>query len=247
VQRAGDSIGITQAANGMTPAAGDIFIKVPYVYMGNSGQGCPTRQPWFNDPCVVFLAESRAGALRRFWSEVDDVDGKYSQTLLGMGPGWPGSHYFFSGSYTTPSGNSNILMAGLVMDGIRNPALLVHLPPFRINRTKNNFLINGPSSANASIKVPAAAGATHARIRFGFDPTNFYCSSRSEACVTDAVMNTAWNPYAYIGETLTPYTCSGGCSIPLPVDLGRAFYYRIEWLANGNVMKQSGPKPIVVN
>ena len=60
-------------------------------------------------------------------------------------------------------------------------------------------------------------------------------------------MNTPTNPFAYIGETLNPHSCASGCSIPLPLDLGRAFYYQIEWLLNGTVVKSSATRPIVVN
>lgn len=244
VQRAGDSIGITAGANGgITPAAGDTFVKVPSAYLGGTADGCPTRQPWLNDPCVMFLGESRAGALRRFWSEGDDLEGVHSQTLLGMGPGFPGSHYFFSGSYNTPTGNSNILMAGTIIDGQRNTSLLVKLPPFRPEFNRRNNL------NNATISVPAVSGATHARIMFGFDPTTFYCTGRAEACVTDSAMNTLTNPFAFVGETLTPHAFSGqpSITIPLPVDLGRAFYYKVQEFVSGAWTDVGGVKPIVVN
>lgn len=266
VQRSSDSIGITLAANGRTPAVGDIYVKVPAADISGSATGCWTREPWRNDPCVMFLGDSRAGALRRFWSEEDDMDGKYSQTLLTMGPQFPGNEGYFSKSYTTPSGRSNIMTATVVggMEGVRTPALFVHLPPFSFTRDKQTLLVNSSltgSMANASITVPYAAGATHARIRFGFDPTTFYCSGRREACVTDSEMDGRnildgsgniighRDQYAYIGETLNPHAFNGATSIsiPLPIDLGRAFYYRIEWLKSGVIIKQSAVKPIVVN
>jgi hypothetical protein len=246
VQRAGDQVGITNAGNSYTPQVGDIFVKVPSADLSGSGSGCPTRQPWRNDTCVLFAATSNTGGYRRFWSEHDDVDRKLSQTLMTQTPGFPGSHYFFGTSYVNPTGQSMFGLMGFVIDGHRNAPLLMKLPPFRPNYRLNTFLVNGAAS-NSSIHVPPAVGATHARIKFGFDPNTFYCSGRAEACVTDASMNSLTNPFAYVGEAANPHSCSTGCDIPTPFDLGRGIWYQIEYLSGGAVVQTSDVTPIVVN
>jgi hypothetical protein len=243
VQRSTDKIGITQAVNGITPQAGDIYFKAPAVTGSPSGK-CWTRIPYRQEPCALFAAGSHTGGIRRFWSQDDDIESRQSQAILNMGPIWPGSSYFYSSAYAMPTGTGSIGMTGMIYDGIRDSSLLIKLPPFTPTATYKSEMDNG-----TKITVPGLVGATHARIRFGFDPTNFYCTGRAEACVTDTVKNTSTEPFAFIGETLTPHAFSGATSIaiPLPIDLGRAFFYRIEWLKNGTIIKQTATKPIVVN
>jgi hypothetical protein len=87
------------------------------------------------------------------------------------------------------------------------------------------------------VQVPVQAGATQARIRFGYadygtQGSNFYCTSRAEDCLTDAMLK----PYAFAGDSLTPTACASGCTIPIPATPGRIVLFRIEWLNAGTVV-----------
>ena len=70
----------------------------------------------------------------------------------------------FSAIHPTATGTTAIAHIGYETQGIRNTGLLFHLPPIRVTETQTNTMFN------TTINVPAFPGATHARIRFGFDP-----------------------------------------------------------------------------
>lgn len=84
------------------------------------------------------------------------------------------------------------------------------------------------------ITVSAVGGATEALIEFGYDP-NFYCTSRSEVCVSAA----SNNPYFFASESFTAVSCSSGCTINIPVIPNRVVYYRIKWRDSGHSVVQT--------
>jgi hypothetical protein len=105
-----------------------------------------------------------------------------------------------------------------MLEGIRHVALVAKLPRWVDTFPRRNTL------GGVTIGLGARGGVTHARVRFGYN-TSFYCTERSEACVTDAKAA----PFAFEqSDTLTPTSCASGCTINVPAMPGRLLYYRVE-------------------
>lgn len=76
---------------------------------------------------------------------------------------------------------------------------------------------------------PGIAGADNVVAEFGYD-TNFYCTSRREACVaagSGQVNETT--PFYWASESYSGLSCGAGCTITLPALSQRVLYYRLKF------------------
>jgi hypothetical protein len=199
---------------------------MPRVYVPGGGfaDRCVTAMAWAPVPCVI-SAQPGVGGVRQWLIDRPDPTGRNSRFLT---YGWsaPGLHYGFFASPPHPSGKSVIVPSAQFLGGVRQVAMAFKLPPWRDDTlTRNDF-------GGLVVQVPGRPGATHARIKFGYNLA-LECTARSEACVTDENER----PFAFEGETnLAPESCSNGCEIPVPAMSGRLLYYRAEWLTGGHVV-----------
>lgn len=162
----------------------------------------------------------------------DDPFTRYARRLTMAFTG-PGRQYQFKNMHSTPSGRWGFVESGWV-DGVRDEMLLVKIPAW-----PNEDSVNRANFVNVLITI--GAGLAKARVRFGYD-SNFYCTSRAEACVTDASIA----PFAYLtSDTLTAATCSSGCTINVPAISGRVLYYRVERLDSAGALVNFGPTQAV--
>jgi hypothetical protein len=106
--------------------------------------------------------------------------------------------------------------------------MAIKMPPPAVTDSidRTNFI-------GAPVVLPPGSG--YARVRFGYAengvPGQFYCTSRQEACLTDAAVT----PFAYAQtDTLTATDCRNGCTINVPALSGRILYYRVEKSPNGS-------------
>lgn len=205
-----------------TGSAGETFVKVPRVY---PIAACLTAMVWANVPCVV-PAHPGVGGIRQVGIASPDLAGNNSRFLT-YGFAAPGIHNPFFGPGAHPGGKSMLVPSGQYLDGVRMVAMIFRLPEWRNDSLMRN------SFGGLNVQVPARNGATHARIKFGYN-TDLQCSNRAEACVTDSQAN----PFAFENDSpLSPVTCSNGCEIPVPVVSGKIVYYQAEWLAGGQIVE----------
>jgi Putative binding domain, N-terminal/Viral BACON domain len=106
------------------------------------------------------------------------------------------------------------------------------MPPDPPTQPGNDFL---------SVPVNVAAGYTYAEVQFGYAEngasTNFYCTTRQEACNTSAPAGT---PFNWETETRTLRPCSSGCTIQVPVLPDHVVYYRTRTSNDGQTWN-NGP------
>ena len=149
----------------------------------------------------------------------------------------PGRQYQFSSIKPTPDGKWALVRPGWI-DGVRPHMMLVKIPS-----VAKSDGVNRADFIRYRVDVPARDGATHVRIRFGYaengPPSSYFCTSRQEACLTDAVVQ----PFAYqSSDTLSATSCLSDCTVRVPALSGRVLYYQKEWLdASGNRV-HTGPR-----
>jgi hypothetical protein len=158
-------------------------------------------------------------------SQRDDPLGYHFRRIT-MGLTAPTAQYQYTAPHMTPDGAFALVRPGW-HNGVHPDLLAVKMPPpaptDNIDRTDY-----------VAIPVSLPAGSGYVRIRFGYAENGsaaaFYCTSRQEACVTDASVA----PFAFAQtDTLTAADCRNGCTINIPALSGRVVYYRIEKSANG--------------
>lgn len=139
-----------------------------------------------------------------------------------MGLSGPAAQYEYTSPFMTPDTSMALVKANYV-GGVRPDYLAFKMPPppapdDGIDRTQ---FIDTP------VGVPG--GLAFARVRFGYaengSPDQFYCTSRREACLTDAQVA----PFAFAQtDAGTGQGCGGGCTVHIPAISGRVLYYRVE-------------------
>jgi hypothetical protein len=212
-------------------AAGDTYVKAPAVYPHNT---CTTAMTWANIPCVT-VGQPGVGGIRQLDIANPYTDGSRSRFLT-YGFAAPGLHYPFFGPVAHPSGKSVLTYSGQHLGNVRQSTLVFRLPSWRPDAlTRNRF-------GGVTVQVPPLAGATHARVRFGYN-RSLQCTTRNESCVTDETAA----PFAFETDpNPAPTPCTEGCEIAVPAISGRVLYYRAEFLANGQVMETGETTALVV-
>jgi hypothetical protein len=191
------------------------YVKLPKAY---SGGACETGNSWAAQPCVYWSQAGIEGWTRRFVSDTEMPLGQHQQ-LLTMGLAGPGLPPGYWQTRTNPKGTWGAVYSGSLIDGVR-PAVVLYRMPSYLRPANPRYDFGG-----LKVKIGPRAGMTHARVRFGHDPSTFACTERAEACLTDASVT----PFAYAdSDSLTPVSCSGGCTINVKATPGRLTYYRVE-------------------
>ena len=212
---------------------GEIYTSVPQ----NDTHGFGDRQciaGWYAqlNPCGLIPFSSAGWAMQVDASRLPTDESywrKLTQGFSGMG-----RQYQFGNTTATPDGTWAFIQC-YWCDGVRNEILGVQMPPMPPPDS-----VNHADFYPLTVQVPASAEPL-ARVKFGYAEngavTSFFCSSRQEACVTDATVK----PFAYAqSDTPTAVNCSTGCTIPVPAISGRVLYYQLERLdGGGNVVSVS--------
>jgi hypothetical protein len=187
------------------------------------------------------VACADAGSAQGAWILQYDASRNDSQGTLfrriTMGFSGPGRQYEFSNARSMPDGSGMIFPANWV-DGVRNELLFAKLPhwpvPADVSTERTTFV-------NRGISISGSGDSPKVRIRFGYfengPADSFYCSSRQDACTTDAAIA----PFAYESEQLTLQDCSQNCVIPVPALPGRVLFYQVLRFDTNGVMKYQGP------
>nr|MDQ2899105.1 hypothetical protein [Acidobacteriota bacterium] len=134
-------------------------------------------------------------------------------------------------------------------DGFRPEIFVVKVPPPQMQADsvdRSNFY---------PVNVPAAAvpGADNAVVEFGYgeygDATNYFCTSRAEACAVGRPGGAA-NPFYFLNSEagiLTGVPCATGCTVSVPAVPQRVLYGRILYRsAGGAVVARSAAFTVAV-
>lgn len=212
-------------------AIGDAYVNVP---KATTSTYCIVNQYSEQYPCLTnsywFAAWGEQLAVDR-----DDPYNRYVRRLT-MGFTGPGRQYQFKNTHVTPSGKWAFIETGWI-DGVRDEMMMMKMLPWpaKDSAARDYFTM---------LPVSLGVGTSKARIKFGYN-SSFYCTSRAEACVTDGSVA----PFAFAQtDSLTPTTCSSGCTINIPALPGRILYYQIERLNDsGVIMNTSNVQVVAVN
>jgi hypothetical protein len=105
----------------------------------------------------------------------------------------------------------------------------------------------------APISIPAPQGQriASAAIEFGYteqgEPSQYYCTSRREACVAvSATVNDATPFYYAQTETYTRMPCAKSCTITLPVLPAHVAYYQVKFYDAQGVLVGLGDRGVSV-
>ena len=212
-------------------APGDILINAPNVKNLNctGGEG---PNPGNLDLCV-----GNAGA----WAQ------GMTQVYLGTAPADSVSHtrvvthglagikdmFYYSTAKSLPDASWALFNVGVAMG---TPADQVNvwmakLPPFsKQDEVDRSTFVRAP----ISITAPQGQGIASAAIEFGYTeqggPSQYYCTSRREACVAVSATVDDATPFYYAQtETYTRMPCAQSCTIALPVLPAHVVYYQVKF------------------
>jgi hypothetical protein len=138
--------------------------------------------------------------------------------------------------------NSNILLFNCGTPNLQRAADLCigNMPPPDTSEsvTRYDFI---PMPVNLSV------GPAFAEVQFGYaengDPSQFFCTTRQEACNTSSPAGT---PFNWEGETRTLTNCSSGCAIYVPALPEHVLYYTVRRSDDG-VNWSNGPMQVAPN
>jgi hypothetical protein len=235
--------GITSGVAGSV--LGDLFVKAPGVDYTDT---LPFSNNGVVQPVISFLGPMEGGLEQYMWQTDDYEGGRWFRFLGFTGP--PG----FAQGYSEPSlnsyGNKVLTQTANLANGMVRLPLIVHLPnqsTYVRDWSKTNlpsFKSGSTWNASFEVKVPAYAGATHARIKFGTTNT-FQCTEASEACYTDEAHTSATDTFAFLGEASSPTPCSTGCTLHPPVLPGRLTLIQIEHTNSSGTVIATEPAQFV--
>lgn len=198
-------------------AIGDIYFNAPYLW----NLGCPypgtAVQP--DDRTAACIFDAHISAMYQIGVPVpgQDLSATHWRTLGTAAGRWNQLNVFANANTPAPAA---LFTLERWVDGVRSDLFLFKLPPMTF-----------PDSINRAqfvpITVPVTSG-THT-IQFGYaewgSPSNYYCSSRKEACqVVDCVITQA-TPFYYPSEGHSGSSCT---SVQIPGLSGLTMYYSVD-------------------
>jgi hypothetical protein len=146
----------------------------------------------------------------------------------------------FWSTRSLPSGGWALFQAPLV-NGQRSEVLAAKLPPWPGGDSVNRATFQSLQIQLGSVP----AGTDNIIAEFGYD-TNFYCTSRQEACIANQAAVNETTPFYWASEAYSGIGCASGCIITIPVIPQRIVYYRLKYRDPGGATLATGETRIAV-
>ena len=206
-----------------TSVAGQAFVSIPRATITGY---CQAAQYARNIPCLMSSHPWAGWAIQLDTTKLDTTG--MGVRRLTMGLTGPGRQYAYGNLRALPDGKW-ALMSGWWIEGTRQDILLVKIPSF--SRTDS---ANRSDFVPVTVPVGASPGAMGAIVDFGYaeygDPSNFYCTPRSERCSAASGTLDATNPFLFDTEVTQGAACTAGCTIRVPALPAHVLYYRVRYL-----------------
>jgi len=253
----------TKPAIDVTPGPIDAATSGAYTYCAGAGcyAGAASTDVFINCPDATTLACGLGG------SEVGDNGEKdmcvhdlspigHDYTQVGITPvadrygeysrhfGTPFGRYrredVYKNATASPDGKWMFFWAHW-LDGMRSENMAMKLPPYPPKDSINRATF---------IPVPAPvgsvpAGTNNVMAEFGYDSTNFFCTSRRESCEAVTAAVNERTPFHWASETFAGFTGAPG-AIVIPAISQRVLYYRLKYRDAGNAVIGTGPTQVQV-
>ncbi|MCX6627520.1 MAG: hypothetical protein NTW28_07825, partial [Candidatus Solibacter sp.] len=212
-------------------APGDILINAPnvqYLYCTGGDGPSPTKR----DLCV-----GNAGAWVQGMTQVylgsTVADSVSHSRVVTHGLAGMKNMFYYPTAKSLPDASWALFNVGVVAG---TPADQVNvwmakLPPLsRQDEVDRSTFVRAP----ISISAPQGRGIASAAIEFGYTeqggPSQYYCTSRREACVAVSATVDDTTPFYYAQtETYTRMPCAESCTITLPVLPAHVAYYQVKF------------------
>jgi hypothetical protein len=215
--------------------AGDVYANCPNYYGQN--QGCSGTE----DDRGICLASN--GSLLEKISQVSTTirsgNGAEARPLtMAFHPYRVGPYYW--NARVLPDGSWAVVRAPF-FNKTRAEMFLAKLPPWPApdSITRSTFV-----PMTVSLAPPSELNASNAIIQFGYvengQPTDFFCTSRHEACIAAAATVSEAAPFAFAGESPAGAPCTTTCTIQIPAIPQRVVYYRVQYRDASNQVLATG-------
>jgi hypothetical protein len=214
-------------------AAGDTFVNAPAVYkLQCAGADGPV--PHLFDLCVGNL-----GAYQQAMVQAD-LTGAGRTRAITFGLAGIRNSFYYSTAKSLPDASWALFSWGVVQPGFGNltNVWMAKLPPLVDDHVDRSTYL--PLTINLS--PPDNAQIARAIIQFGYaelgTPSQYYCTSRREACVAASATLDVSNPFRYATtEAYTGVPCATTCQITIPVLPMHVAYFQAVYLdASGRVV-----------
>lgn len=219
-------------------AAGDIFFNLPaidYLYC-TGGDGA---NPTVKDICITPKA-AYIGAISEIYMGADGAESTAKSRVLSMSMVGERDMFHYPSAKALPNASWALFNVGQEVVGHMSVWSLKLPPtPAADGRDRSTFL---PGTVN--LTPPAGMGIATAEVQFGYletpgNPTDYYCTSRREACAAVGSSVNETTPFYYVTSE-TGYTraaCASSCTIVVPVlPLHTAYYLPVYYDAGGTVV-----------
>jgi len=217
-------------------AVGDIYLNVPNLvqtYRYCAAGEVSTLGPDWDDACAG--EKSMAGHVTiqfGVFGPVNDTVASHGRVL---------ETQFTGLRYSTTANARPLPDASLAVfsaqNGNRNFFMLLKIPPLppRDSVNRSTFI-----PIPVQLSPPASLSVNNAIVEFGYD-TNFYCTSRLEACVANGSTVNETTPFTWPTEaggesSITGVSCASGCTVTVPAFSQRVLYYRWKYRNASNVV-----------
>ena len=227
-------------------AAGDVLINAPKVkYLYCTGGDGPN--PGNLDLCV-----GNAGAWVQGMTQVylgSTLADSVSHTrVITHGLAGIKDMFYYSTAKSLPDASWALFNVGVVIGAPSDQVnvWMAKLPPFaKQDPVDRSTFVRAP----ISIAAPQGQRIASAAIEFGYTeqggPTQYYCTSRREACVAAAAPVNDASPFYFAQtETYTRMPCARACTITLPVLPAHVAYYQIKFYDAGGALVALGDRGV---
>jgi hypothetical protein len=229
-------------------AAGDIFINAPHVkYLYCTGGDGP-------NPSNLDLCLGNAGAyvqsMVQIYLGTTSTDSTMHSRVVTHGLAGVKDMFFYSTAKSLPDASWALFNQGVILNDIggMTNVWMAKLPPLsKQDAVDRSTFIRAP----ISISAPQDQGIASAAIEFGYteqgEPSQYYCTSRREACVAVSATVDDATPFYYAQtETYTRMPCAKSCTITLPVLPAHVAYYQVRFYDAEGVLVGSGERGVSV-
>jgi len=230
-------------------AAGDVYMNAPHVRYPFCFQAAQNLNLADEQDLCISGSPGIRDAVVQVGLNNSDLDGKTTRILTKFAR--PRVLSVFWTPNLLPNGKWAMFEAQFPGDGAANKAImLAKIPP-----PAGQDDIDRTTFVPITLSIPAHPGTT-AYVRFGYaengDPGTFYCTSRSENCVSvqpgGQVSNPA-NPFFFEQierQSYQPVNCNNGCQITVPGIPQRVMYYQLVYTDGSGAVTQSPALATVV-
>jgi hypothetical protein len=220
------SRGKNECRSGASP--GDIWVNCPYI----TQPSCQNTSDQANISMGICVGSPNMylSSIGQVGFGANDPKGNLGRKLtMGLGRHLLYDTYWNARAFSDASW---MLIHAIWLGGLRTEAMLAKLPPYPqpdgIDRT--DFI---PLQISATTR--GMSGVSNAILQFGYEengqPTDFFCTSRREACVKGAQSG---NSYGMASDPIVGVACQNGCNLSLPGIPGRVAYYRVVYRDGAN-------------